>query len=454
MKIGKSMGAQAERTEARKLLKREGVEFLRLQFTDLLGSTKHVEVPERQFGAALSGEVIFDGSALQGFARGAEADLLLHPDLETLRIFHESPQRSSPGPKMARVVCDIHNLDHIPFQSCPRSCLKKAVAEAAMFGYALQVAPEIEFFLFHRNQRDEPTTETQDTGSYFDLAPTDEGEQTRHDLLKALGEVGIEIEGVHHEISPGQHEVDLPFAGPVETADNIGTFRLTARRLALGRGLHATFMPKPVFGKEGSGLHLHLYLTEKGENAFGSPNGKFGLSEVGLYFVGGMLRHARGFTLITNPLINSYKRLISGFEAPTHSVWSEQNVNPLVRVPAGHGASPRCEVRSPDPACNPYLALAVLLKAGMEGIKNQTDPGPPVNKDIYRMSARERGRLSVDPLPLDLQEALRAFQKDKTVQEALGKEICRHLTEAHRTLWSEYTQRVHPWELEKYLAYY
>ncbi|MCZ6514929.1 MAG: type I glutamate--ammonia ligase, partial [Acidobacteria bacterium] len=199
---------------------------------------------------------------------------------------------------------------------------------------------------------------------------------------------------------------------------------------------------------------LHLYLTEKGKNAFGSPSGKFGLSEVGLYFVGGMLRHARGFTLITNPLINSYKRLVSGFEAPTHSVWSEQNVNPLVRVPAGHGASPRCEVRSPDPACNPYLALAVLLKAGMEGIKNQTDPGPPVNKDIYRMSARERGRLSVDPLPLDLQEALRAFQKDKIVQEALGKEICRHLTEAHRTLWSEYTQRVHPWELEKYLAYY
>ena len=321
-------------------------------------------------------------------------------------------------------------------------------------GFQLMVAPEIEFFLFQRNPDDEPTTQTRDTGSYFDLAPLDQGDQARRGIIRTLSTLGIEAEAVHHEISPGQHEVDLPFSDAVQTADEIGTFRVIARRVALSHGLHATFMPKPIFGKEGSGMHLHLYLKQGEENAFAVSEGQTGLSQVGLYFVGGLLRHAGGFTLVTNPLINSYKRLIAGFEAPTHSIWSEQNVNPLVRVPPGHSTSARCEVRSPDPACNPYLALAVILKAGLAGIKNQIDPGPPVNKDITRMSARERGRLSVDPLPIDLHEATRAFQKDKLLQEALGKEIYRHLLEAHNSLWTEYTRQVHPWELEKYLATY
>ena len=321
-------------------------------------------------------------------------------------------------------------------------------------GFQFMVAPEIEFFLFQRNPDDEPTTQTRDTGSYFDLAALDQGDQARRGIIKTLSTLGIEAEAVHHEISPGQHEVDLPFCEAVQTADNIGTFRVIARRVALSHGLHATFMPKPIFGKEGSGMHLHLYLKRGEENAFAVSEGQTGLSQVGLYFVGGLLRHARGYTLVTNPLINSYKRLIAGFEAPTHSVWSEQNVNPLVRVPPGHTTSARCEVRSPDPACNPYLALAVILKAGLVGIKNQIDPGPPVNKDIYGMSARERGRLSVDPLPIDLHEATRAFQKDKLLREALGKEIYRHLLEAHNSLWIEYTKQVHPWELEKYLATY
>ena len=394
--------------------------------------------------------MIFDGSSLQGFARGAESDLLLSPDLDTLRVFEETPER----PKMSRVVCNIRNLDRTPFEVCPRSRLKKVLEEASEMGFQLMVAPEIEFFLFQRNPDDEPTTQTRDTGSYFDLAPLDQGDQARRGIIRTLSTLGIEAEAVHHEISPGQHEVDLPFSDAVQTADNIGTFRVIARRVALSHGLHATFMPKPIFGKEGSGMHLHLYLKQGEENAFAGSEGQTGLSQVGLYFVGGLLRHARGFTLVTNPLINSYKRLIAGFEAPTHSIWSEQNVNPLVRVPPGHTTSARCEVRSPDPACNPYLALAVILKAGLAGIKNQIDPGPPVNKDITRMSARERGRLSVDPLPIDLHEAARAFQKDKLLQEALGKGIYRHLLEAHNSLWTEYTKQVHPWELEKYLATY
>ena len=444
------MATNAKFGGALKLLKKESVEFLRLQFTDLLGSIKDVEVPQSQFESALGGEVIFDGSSLQGFARGAESDLLLIPDLDTLRVFEETPE----GPKMSRVVCDIRNLDRTPFEGCPRSRLKKVLEEASEMGFQLMVAPEIEFFLFQRNPDDEPTTQTRDTGSYFDLAPLDQGDQARRGIIRTLSALGIEAEAVHHEISPGQHEVDLPFSDAVQTADEIGTFRVIARRVALSHGLHATFMPKPIFGKEGSGMHLHLYLKQREENAFAVSEGQTGLSQVGLYFVGGLLRHAGGFTLVTNPLINSYKRLIAGFEAPTHSIWSEQNVNPLVRVPPGHSTSARCEVRSPDPACNPYLALAVILKAGLAGIKNQIDPGPPVNKDITRMSARERGRLSVDPLPIDLHEATRAFQKDKLLQEALGKEIYRHLLEAHNSLWTEYTKQVHPWELEKYLATY
>ena len=444
------MATNAKFGGALKLLKKESVEFLRLQFTDLLGSIKDVEVPQSQFESALGGEVIFDGSSLQGFARGAESDLLLSPDLDTLRVFEETPER----PKMSRVVCNIRNLDRTPFEVCPRSRLKKVLEEASEMGFQLMVAPEIEFFLFQRNPDDEPTTQTRDTGSYFDLAPLDQGDQARRGIIRTLSTLGIEAEAVHHEISPGQHEVDLPFSDAVQTADNIGTFRVIARRVALSHGLHATFMPKPIFGKEGSGMHLHLYLKQGEENAFAGSEGQTGLSQVGLYFVGGLLRHARGFTLVTNPLINSYKRLIAGFEAPTHSIWSEQNVNPLVRVPPGHTTSARCEVRSPDPACNPYLALAVILKAGLAGIKNQIDPGPPVNKDITRMSARERGRLSVDPLPIDLHEAARAFQKDKLLQEALGKGIYRHLLEAHNSLWTEYTKQVHPWELEKYLATY
>ena len=444
------MATNAKFGGALKLLKKESVEFLRLQFTDLLGSIKDVEVPQSQFESALGGEVIFDGSSLQGFARGAESDLLLSPDLDTLRVFEETPE----GPKMSRVVCDIRNLDRTPFEICPRSRLKKVLEEASEMGFQFMVAPEIEFFLFQRNPDDEPTTQTRDTGSYFDLAPLDQGDQARRGIIRTLSTLGIEAEAVHHEISPGQHEVDLPFSDAVQTADNIGTFRVIARRVALSHGLHATFMPKPIFGKEGSGMHAHLYLKQGEENAFAVSEGQTGLSQVGLYFVGGLLRHARGFTLVTNPLINSYKRLIAGFEAPTHSIWSEQNVNPLVRVPPGHTTSARCEVRSPDPACNPYLALAVILKAGLAGIKNQIDPGPPVNKDITRMSARERGRLSVDPLPIDLHEATRAFQKDKLLQEALGKEIYRHLLEAHNSLWTEYTKQVHPWELEKYLATY
>ena len=444
------MSHQQGHKSALELLQKEAVEFLRLQFTDLLGSIKHVEVPLSQFESALGGDVVFDGSSLQGFARVAESDVLLSPDLDTLRIFAESPEE----PKMARVVCDIHHLDDTPFPACPRSCLKKVLAEAADLSYGAMVAPEIEFFLFQRNPENEPTTETRDTGSYFDLAPLDQGEQTRRDLMKSLSSLGVEAGAVHHEVSPGQHEVDLPFAEALRTADNISTFRVIARRVASARGLHATFMPKPVYGKEGSGMHLHLYLTRGNANAFLPADPDTGLSQVGRYFVGGLLRHARGFTLITNPLINSYKRLVTGFEAPTHSVWSEQNVNPLVRVPPGHGSSPHCEVRSPDPACNPYLALAVILKAGLEGVKEKIDPGPPVNKDIYGMSARERGRLSVDPLPVDLHEALRAFQKDKIIQETLGKEINHHLLEAHKALWTEYLQQVHPWELDKYLAYY
>jgi glutamine synthetase len=431
-------------------MKEDGVRFLRLVFTDILGQIKNVEVPENQFEKALDGQVLFDGSSIEGFVRIEESDMLLRPDLDTYQVFPWDVN----GGKVARLICDIHNPDDSGFAGCPRLALKRVVAEASELGYTMVAGPEAEFFLFQTDSAGDATTITHDSAAYFDLTPVDKGEDARRDIVNALEQMGFEVEAAHHEVAPGQHEIDFRYAEAIKTADNISTFRFVVRKVALDHGLHATFMPKPIFGINGSGMHTHQSLFRNNENAFFDPNGKYQLSEIALNYIGGLLRHARGFCAVTNPLTNSYKRLVPGYEAPTNVAWSEKNRSPLVRVPARRGTGTRCELRMPDPSCNPYLALAVMLKAGLQGIREKIDPGPPVNKNIYKMSFREKRKFQIDSLPENLQEALDLMEKDKLVKEALGDHIYNHFLEAKRSEWHEYIAQVHPWEVSRYLSAY
>jgi glutamine synthetase len=430
-------------------LKQE-VKFLRLQFTDILGVVKNVEVPDRQFEAALAGRIMFDGSSIEGFVRIEESDMYLQPDLSTFRVF---PWAHNTGEKVARVICDINNPDGTPFAGCPRHTLKRAIGEAARRGYVMMAGPEAEFFLFH-TANGEPTTETHDAGGYFDLTPVDLGEEVRRQIVLALEKMGFEIEAAHHEVAAGQHEIDFRYDDALVTADNVTTFRFVVKNVAVQHGLHATFMPKPIVGINGSGMHTHQSLFEAGENVFYDPEGPWQLSDRCRHYIGGLLRHAKGMCAVTNPLVNSYKRLVPGHEAPTNIVWSEKNRSPLIRVPATRGMGTRVELRMPDPSCNPYLALAVMLRAGLDGIDNQTDPGPPVNKNIFRMSRRERRHLKIDELPSTLSDALDALERDDLLREALGEHIFDHFLEAKREEWFEYLRQVSPWERERYLKVY
>ena len=351
------------------------------------------------------------------------------------------------------MICDIYRPDGEPFEGCPRSTLKRVIALAAGQGYVMNAGPEAEFFLFQR-RNGVPTTETHDTGSYFDLTPVDQGEEVRREIVLALEAMGFHVEAAHHEVAAGQHEIDFRYDDVLATADNISTFRFVVKNVAMRHDLHATFMPKPLFGINGSGMHTHQSLFSGGKNIFFEPEGPWQLSPTCLYYIGGLLRHAKGFCAITNPLVNSYKRLVPGYEAPTNIAWSERNRSPLVRVPAARGDATRIELRMPDPSCNPYLALAVILRSGLDGIEKQLDPGPPVNKNIYKMSHRERRHLRIDELPMNLSEALDELEKDDLVRETLGDHIFNHFVEAKREEWFDYIRQVSPWEVERYLAAY
>ncbi|MGE5589039.1 MAG: type I glutamate--ammonia ligase [Bacillota bacterium] len=424
------------------------VEFIRLQFTDILGVIKNVAIPVAQLEKALDGELMFDGSSIEGFVRIEESDMLLVPDPATFTLF---PWKSRETPT-ARLICDVYNADGTPFEGDPRGTLKRVVAEAAAMGLELNVGPEPEFFLFQRDEDGKATTKTHDQASYFDLSPVDLGEEARKAMVVTLGEMGFDIEASHHEVAPGQHEIDFRYAPAITTADNIATFRFVVRTIAMQHGLHATFMPKPVFGINGSGMHLHQSLFRGKENAFYDPAAPYQLSDIAMYYLGGVLKHARGFTAVTNPLVNSYKRLVPGYEAPVYIAWSEQNRSPLVRVPARRGEGTRLELRSPDPSCNPYLALAVTLKAGLDGIKNKILPPEPVNRNIYRMTEGEREEAGVATLPANLGEALDELAADEVMQEALGEHITRHFLEAKRIEWDIYRTQVHQWEVDQYLT--
>ena len=432
------------------LLREQEIHFLRLQFTDILGVSKNVEIPRSQFAKALAGDILFDGSSIEGFVRVEESDMLLKPDYSTYRALPFGP----PGARVARLICDISLPDGTPFVGDPRGRLKAAVAKAASLGFTMNAGMEAEFFLFKQDASGNATTDTHDVGGYFDLAPVDLGEEARRAIVDTLEQMGFEVEASHHEVAHGQHEIDFRYADALTTADNLTTFRFVVKQVAQRFGLSASFMPKPIFGQNGSGMHTHQSLFRGSENAFWSADAPFELSDAALHYIGGLLRHARGYCAVTNPLVNSYKRLVAGFEAPINVAWSMRNRSPMLRIPARRGAGTRVEHRLPDPSANPYLALAVMLSAGLDGITTLADAREPVDTNIFDMSFRERRRLRIDDLPRDLNEACDELEKDDVIREALGEHIYEHFLAAKRAEWTEYSETIHAWEVERYLMKY
>ncbi|MEW8958999.1 MAG: type I glutamate--ammonia ligase [Moorella sp. (in: firmicutes)] len=425
-----------------------GVKFVRLQFTDIFGVLKNVAIPVNQLPKALNNELMFDGSSIEGFVRIEESDMYLYPDPDTFAVF---PWRPHDG-AVARLICDVYNPDGTPFAGCPRCTLKKVIAEAAAMGYTMNVGPEAEFFLFHTDASGRPTLTTHDRAGYFDLTPVDLGEDARRDMVLTLEQMGFEIEASHHEVAPGQHEIDFKYAEALTTADRIATFKFVVRTIAQRHGLHATFMPKPIYGINGSGMHVNISLSKDGRNAFYDPGDRLGLSQTAYQFIAGIMKHARALAAVTNPTVNSYKRLVPGYEAPVYIAWSPRNRSPLIRVPAKRGPSTRIEVRHPDPSCNPYLALAVLLKAGLDGIKKGLTPPPPTDKNIFAMTPDELRAEGIGVLPGSLEEALEALAEDEVIKEALGPHIYERLTLAQKLEWEQYRTRVHQWEIDQYLT--
>ena len=435
------------REDILRMVEEEDVGFIRLQFTDMYGTLKNVAITSSQLEKALDNECMFDGSAIEGFARMEDSDMYLRPDLNTFEIFPWRPQQG----KVARLLCDVQKADGSMFESDPRYVLKKVIAEAKEMGYTFDVGPECEFFLFHTDEDGLPTTFSHEKASYFDLGPLDLGENARRDIVLTLEDMGFEVEESHHEFAPAQHEVDFKYDEALLTADNIMTFKLVVKTIAKRHGLHATFMPKPKGGIHGSGMHLNMSLSRDGKNVFADEKDPNGLSKEAYYFIGGLMKHIKAISFITNPIVNSYKRLVPGYEAPVYIAWSANNRTPLIRIPRVSGESTRVELRSPDGAANPYLALAVCLAAGMEGIKNKILPPESVDENIYEMTDVVKNALGIEELPASLREAITEFQKDQFMQEVLGEELSQKLIESKRAEYREYRTQVTEWEINEYL---
>ncbi|MFD2115841.1 type I glutamate--ammonia ligase [Paenibacillus yanchengensis] len=428
----------------------QDVRFIRLQFTDLLGAIKNVEIPISQLDKALDNKMMFDGSSIEGYVRIEESDMYLYPDLDSWVIFPWVTEN-----RIARLICDVYMPDGTPFSGDPRGILKRVLREAEKMGFtAMNVGPEPEFFLFKTDERGEPTIELNDQGGYFDLAPMDMGENCRRDIVIALEEMGFEVEASHHEVAPGQHEIDFKYADAIRAADQIQTFKLVVKTVARLHGLHASFMPKPLFGVNGSGMHCHISLFKEDENTFYDESDELGLSQVARYAMAGMMKHARAMAAITNPTVNSYKRLVPGYEAPCYVAWSMSNRSPMIRIPASRGLSTRVELRNPDPTANPYLTLAVILQAILDGIKQQLPLQSSTDGNIYRMNEEERAEGGIVSLPADLKEALDELSNSEVIAEALGDHAFSHFYELKAIEWDMYRTQVHQWERDQYLSQY
>ncbi|MEJ6358139.1 type I glutamate--ammonia ligase [Lactiplantibacillus plantarum] len=437
----------------RRIVKEENVNFLRLMFTDLFGTIKNVEVPVSQLDKLLDNKLMFDGSSIDGFVRIEESDMYLYPDLSTWLIM---PWNTEHG-KIARIICEVYTSDRKPFEGDPRNNLIRVLNDMREAGYtSFNCGTEPEFFLFKMNEKGEPTTELNDKGSYFDLSPMDLGENCRRDIALELERLGFNVEASHHEVAPGQHEIDFKYADALSAADHIQTFKLVVKTIARKYNLWATFMPKPLNGVNGSGMHVNMSLFHDQGNAFYDANDKNGLelSSDAYHFLGGLMKHARSYTAVTNPTVNSYKRLVPGYEAPVYVAWSASNRSPMIRIPSARGLSTRLELRSVDASTNPYLAFAAVLEAGLDGIKNGIEPPKSVDRNIYVMDEDERAAAGIADLPSTLHNALKEFQTDPTMKKALGPHIYQSFLEAKRLEWASYRQQVSEWERDQYMELY
>ena len=429
-----------------KSIKECNVKFIRLQFTDMQGVVKDVEIPVHHVEKALDSGISFDGSSVEGFVRINESDMVLKPDVSSFAVLPWNPDKGV----VARMICDVYMPDDTPFEGDPRYVLKQMIEKAKQMGFSLNLGPELEFFLFDRDNG-KATIIPHDYGRYFEFAPADLAEDIRRDIVLTLTGMNFDIEASHHEVAFGQHEIDFRYGDALTTADNVVTFRYVTRTIAKLSGLHATFMPKPIFGENGSGMHVNISLSHDGENTFYDPDGDMRISDTARYFIGGLLKHVKAITAISNPLVNSYKRLVPGYEAPVYIAWSGANRSSLIRIPAARGKSTRVELRSPDPSCNPYLTFAAILAAGMDGIKNKIDPGKPVDVNIFELNEKERGEMGIDTLPGTLYEAASHLENDEVLKEALGVHVHDNILRIARAEWDAYRIQVHDWEIQRYL---
>lgn len=439
--------------EIRQIVKDKKVEFIKLQFCDINGQVKNMSLPSSQLDKILNNECMLDGSSIKGFRNIETSDMYFYPDLATFTLLPFREDKAA-GTNVARLICDIHNPDGTPFEGCPRSNLKRVLKRAKEMGYEMNVGPEAEFFLFKKDENGFPTTNTHDRAGYYDTAPDDMGENIRKEIVRTITAMGFEVEASHHEVSEGQHEIDFKYEDALTSADNIITFRYAVKAVANKMGVHATFMPKPIYGINGSGMHCNLSLFKNGKNTFYDPKRAHQLSETALYAIGGLLDHVKNFTAVTNPTVNSYKRIVPGFEAPVYLAWSLANRSALIRVPAKRGNATRVELRSPDPSCNPYLALAVILEAILDGVEKKTKPPLDIDKNIFKMDDKERKRAKIETLPGSLYEALMLMKKSAIVKSALGEHIFKEFMQSKLKEWDGYRTAVTKYELDMYLERY
>jgi len=433
-----------------RIVKEEDVKFIRLQFTDIFGTLKNVAITSSQIEKAMDNKCMFDGSSIEGFTRIEESDMYLYPDPDTFVIFPWRPQDG----KVARLICDVYTSDKKPFAGCPRQILKRTLKDAADLGYTFNVGPELEFFLFLTDDKGKPTTQTHDDAGYFDLAPIDLGESARRDMCLTLEAMGFEIEASHHEVARGHHEIDFKYGDALKTADNINTFKLVVKTIAQKHGLHATFMPKPIFGINGSGMHTNQSLFKNGKNVFYDETDKLQISQEAYSYIAGLLKHIKSMSAISNPLVNSYKRLVPGYEAPVYIAWSASNRSNLIRIPAARGSSTRLELRCPDPTANPYFLLSVCLAAGLDGIKNKLKVNQSTDKNIFKMTQEEKDASGIESLPHNLINAVQAMQKSELIRKTLGDHAFELYTQAKIKEWDAYRTKVHQWEIDEYLINY
>ena len=438
--------------EVRKMVKDENIRFLRVMFTDMLGTIKSVDLPVSQLDKLMDNKIMFDGSSIDGFVRIEESDMYLYPDMATWLVF---PWGAEHG-KVARVICSVHMVDGKPFAGDPRNNLKRVLKDMQEMGFKdFNIGPEPEFFLFKTDEQGNPTQTVNDQENYFDMEPADRGEDCRREIVIALEKMGFDVEAAHHEVAPGQHEVDFKYSDALEAADNIQTFKFIVKTIAKKFGLHATFMPKPLSGINGSGMHLNMSLFDKdGNNAFFDENDEKKLSQTAYHFIGGLMKHARSYTAICNPIINSYKRLVPGYEAPVYVAWSTSNRSPLIRIPSDRGMGTRVELRSADPSANPYLAIAAVLEAGLDGLRNELPPIHEVDENIYKMTAEERDKKDIRNLPDTLHNALKSLAADEVVKGSMGDHIYHSFMEAKTREYDSYRQHVSDWERQRYMEEY